>query len=169
MAMRGPRPNRSANEPAGNARRSHGRLSAAMTAETASGWGLTTTAMRGTAPVAIPSPELASVKPTHRRAKGRPRGFLRMRCLARPRTLTEPAAVSLATECQALAWVPAGFPSGFLTRHSGYRISVKQFAKGGSPLCRKTLGNAPYQCRDEAITLIGSSVAELSPSVDLLS
>ena len=77
MAISGPRGNRSANAPAGNARRSHGRLSAATTLETANGWGLTTTAISGTAPNAIPSPELARLKPIHSRVKGRPRGFRR--------------------------------------------------------------------------------------------
>ena len=49
-AMTGPRSKRSANAPAGSATSSHGRLSAAATADTASGCGSTTTASSGTAP-----------------------------------------------------------------------------------------------------------------------
>lgn len=68
-AINGPWSNLSAKEPAGSARSSHGRLSAAATAETASGRGSTTTAISGTAPYTSPSPELERVNPTHRREK----------------------------------------------------------------------------------------------------
>ena len=57
-------------------------LSAAATAETANGWGSTTTANSGNAPNISPSPELATVNPTQSRAKGRLRrcfAFLAMR------------------------------------------------------------------------------------------
>jgi hypothetical protein len=52
-------------------------LSAAATAETAKGWGSTSTASSGVAPNRSPSPELARLEPTQSRAKWRLR-----RCLA---------------------------------------------------------------------------------------
>ena len=96
-AINGPRSKRSANAPAGSATSSQGRLSAAATAETASGCGFTTTARSGTAPYANPSPELARVKPTHSRAKGRP--SLR-RCRPRLRILIESSALHPHRECR---------------------------------------------------------------------
>ena len=152
MAISGPRSNRSANAPAGSASRSHGRLSAATTLETASGRGSTTTASSGTAPVAKPSPELASVKPIQSRVNGRPSRFLRIRCFARLRMLMAPAAVSRHADCQALASVPACPPFSGATAAGAASASNKIFAKGGIPPCRKEQGNAPYQRRDGAIT-----------------
>ena len=83
MAMSGPRSNRSAKAPAGSASKSHGRLSAATTEDTARGWGLTTTAISGTAPAANPSPELARENPSQSRVNGRPSRFRLIRCFAR--------------------------------------------------------------------------------------
>ncbi len=122
--MSGPRSNRSAKAPAGNAKRSQGKLFAATTAETASGLGSTTTAIRGIAPNISPSPPLARVNPAHSRKKGRPSGFLRMRCLARDRVLTDATAGRGPTNCQTLAWMPAWSPLVFWRDNGGCRLSV---------------------------------------------
>ena len=95
-------------------------------AETASGCGSTTTAIRGIAPNISPSPPLARVNPAHSRRKGRPRGFLRMRCLARLRVLTDGAAELGSPKLSAPRMDAGLVPSDFWRDNGGCRLSVKQ-------------------------------------------
>ena len=140
-AISTPWSNLSANAPAGSAKRSHGRLSTATTADTASGCGLIATARSGTAPKMSPSPELENVKPTHRRANDR---CNRCRCHA---TRLEFSSRPLTRRVTRLSHrsPPYRLLSGRWRDSGGGRPCDMKIAKGDHPPCRYHQGSTPYR------------------------
>ena len=104
VAMSRPRSNRSAKDPAGRASNSHGKLSAAMTAETASGRGSTTTARRG-----------------RRRTRSRPRNWRERRFPANSGSVARSAS-SVRRQAELARWLA---DPGLGRRHSRSSQSVR--------------------------------------------